>query len=77
MKELGKIISIGQKEHSKKLFENKKRMTIDELSQRLQVSRKTIYGWTYRNLIPFDRIGPRLIRFDLEKIEHWIAEQQK
>jgi excisionase family DNA binding protein len=54
----------------------KQRLSVKELADYLGVSQKTIYGWTYRGIIPFEKIGPRLIRFDVEKIEKWISEQK-
>jgi excisionase family DNA binding protein len=52
-----------------------KLLSVDELAQYLGVSKKTVYGWVYRHWITPERIGPRLIRFNLEKIEQWIASQ--
>lgn len=61
-------------------FENsgtKKKLTVNQLAHYLGISPKTIYGYTYRGIIPFEKVGPRLIRFDLEKIDQWILQNQK
>lgn len=66
-------------EEPQKFFENreskKKFVSVNGLASHLDVSPKTIYGWIYRKLIPFQKIGPRLIRFDLQEVEQWIASQ--
>lgn len=51
--------------------------TPKELSEFLNVPIKTIYGWIYQNKIPYIRIGPRLIRFDLVEIEKWISSKRR
>ncbi len=55
----------------------KKRLSVKELADYLGVAPKTIYGWIYKGLIEPERIGPRLIRFDLEKIEQWILHSKE
>ena len=60
------------------LFENREQLlSINQLADHLTVSPKTIYGWIYKGLIPFVRIGPRVIRFDRRKIDEWILQNQK
>ncbi len=49
----------------------------DDLASRLGVSKKTVYGRIYRRLIPFKKIGPRLIRFDPNDIEQWILQTKE
>ncbi len=55
-----------------KLFDNQidaqQLLTAAELAAHLKVSDKTIYGWVYRGLIQPERLGPRLIRFSLQKV---------
>lgn len=61
-----------------KLFENLSTLlTVDQLAQWLGISPKTIYGWTYRGLIPFERIGPKMVRFRREEIDRWLASNRK
>lgn len=65
-------------EHYKPIYENrivrtKRFLNVKELAIFLNVSAKTIYGWVYRGIIEPERIGPRLIRFDVEKVERWIS----
>jgi excisionase family DNA binding protein len=55
----------------------KKRLSVKELADYLGVAPKTIYGWVYKGLIQPERVGPRLIRFDLEKIEQWILQSKE
>lgn len=48
---------------------------ISEVSSRLGISIKTIYGWVHMRKIPFIKTG-RLVRFDQQDIARWI-EQNK
>ena len=48
--------------------------TVPELAERLRVSRHTIYTWVSQRRIPFLKVG-RLLRFDLNAVERWVAEQ--
>ncbi len=50
-------------------------LTMDELAEILKVSKKTIYGWIYRNKIIPQRIGG-LLRFHTEYIKEWISTNQ-
>ena len=54
---------------------DKKLITVNQLAEYLGVSPKTIYGWHYRGLITAERVGPRLIRFDREKVAEWVSNQ--
>ncbi len=49
-------------------------MTIDELSNYLKVSRRTIYDWLKRNKIPAVKLVGQW-RFQREKIDAWMNEQ--
>lgn len=49
-------------------------LNIQELSEWLNCSSKTIYNWVYRAEIPYRKIGRRLLRFDRREIEQWLAE---
>lgn len=73
-------VSCDSKGQEAKFFDNfrggKKLITVNELAQFLGVSPKTIYGWHYRGLINAERVGPRLIRFDLEKVMQWISNKK-
>ena len=55
----------------------KKRLSVKELADYLGVAPKTIYGWVYKGIIEPERVGPRLIRFDVEKIEKWILHSKE
>ncbi len=44
---------------------------IDELSQRLNISKGTLYNWVYLRRIPFVKLG-RALRFDPNEIERII-----
>jgi excisionase family DNA binding protein len=52
-----------------------KLLTIDQLSETLNVKKKTIYDWTHKGLIPYKRAG-RLLRFDLNDIERWLKNKK-
>jgi excisionase family DNA binding protein len=69
---------IRQQINENKIVEKaKKRLSVKELADYLGVAPKTIYGWVYKGLITPEKIGPRLIRFDLEKIEQWILHAKE
>ena len=49
-------------------------LSIGEASEYMGVSKRTLYRMIRGHQIPFLRIG-RLVKFDLEQIEKWIAKQ--
>lgn len=49
-------------------------LTAPELAQRLRVRVTTIYTWTSRRQIPFQKVGGAL-RFSLPAVERWLREQ--
>src|SRR5688572_5888694 len=49
-------------------------MSVDEVADRLQVSRSTIYGWIATKKIPFLRVGGRIVRFDPDVLASWLDE---
>jgi len=51
--------------------------TIDELSESLGVSPRTIFAWKKTRGLPFVNLGPRLIRYDFDSIEIWLEAQGK
>ncbi len=55
----------------------KKLLTVRELAQRYQVSEKTIYKWVDRGIIESEPAGPKLIRFNLEKVEQRLLNQKE
>ena len=60
------------------IFQNRiagKLLTVEDLSFKLGVSKKTIYGWIYRGLIKPIKVGPRLVRFEPKEVEQWISNQ--
>jgi excisionase family DNA binding protein len=58
-----------------RIVKSKQLLNINQLAAYLGVSVKTIYGWIYRGIIEPERVGPRLIRFDVEKVERWISSK--
>ena len=54
----------------------KKYLTIKELAIYLMISKPTIYLWIAENKIPYIRVNKRVIRFDLEKIDAFMAENE-
>ena len=46
---------------------------IKELAQYLGIREGTLYVWVCHRKIPYVKVG-RLVKFDLQKIEKWIAE---
>ena len=53
-----------------------KLLTIDQLSDILQVKKNTIYSWTFTRKIPFVKINGAL-RFKEKAITKWIDEQEE
>jgi len=52
-------------------------LTTSELSEALGISPRTIFAWKKERGLPFVNLGPRLIRYDFEKIEIWLESQGK
>lgn len=54
----------------------KKRQLIDvnELAEYLKITVETLYNWISQKKIPYVKVGSRLVRFDLEKIDEWLEQ---
>lgn len=50
-------------------------VTINELIERLQVTRQAVWNWRKKGL-PSIKIG-RSVRFNLEDVQKWIDDQNK
>lgn len=48
-----------------------KLLDISQLSEIINIKKKTIYDWTHKGLIPYVKVG-RLLRFDINDIERWL-----
>jgi len=55
----------------------KPRLTINDLSAYLQISKPTIYKMIEENKIPHIRINQRLIRFDPDDIEKYLRDKKQ
>ena len=53
-----------------------KLLTINDLSNLLQVSKRTIYQWTHTGFIPHYKL-PRGVRFRPSEVEKWIQKRKK
>ena len=51
-------------------------LTIQELSQILKISKKTIYGWVHDNYVPYMKLGGA-VRFREKDIETWLAKRSR
>jgi len=51
-------------------------LTIDQLSEILQVRKNTLYSWVFSRKIPHIKIGG-LLRFQEKEISKWIDAQVK
>lgn len=51
-------------------------LTIQELSQILKISKKTIYGWVHDNYVPYMKLGGA-VRFDEKQIATWLAKRSR
>ncbi len=53
----------------------KRYLTISELSEYLNVKKRTLYSWTFQNKIPCVRFGGKILRFDRQRIDAWMEGQ--
>lgn len=51
-------------------------MTVDELSEYLNVQKSLIYRMTYSKQIPHIKLGHRTVRFDPIQIKSWLADNK-
>jgi len=51
--------------------------TINELSEELGISPRTVFAWKKERGLPFVKLGPRLIRYDFDSVEDWLESQEK
>lgn len=51
-------------------------MTIEDLASYLSLSKATIYGYTFRNTIPYTKRGKRLY-FEKSAIDDWLFENSR
>jgi hypothetical protein len=49
-------------------MESKNLLTKDQLATVLNVSLSTINSWMRKGILPFYKLSPRCIRFDMEKV---------
>lgn len=54
----------------------KQYISVEELSKNLSVSKYTVYSWTSSGLLPYHKIGKRII-FDPDEVEEWIMKFKK
>lgn len=52
-----------------------KLLTIQQLSELIQVSPKTIYNWVHIGYVPYYKISG-LVRFRAEQIERWLEKKK-
>jgi excisionase family DNA binding protein len=50
-------------------------LTMEEASNFLKISEKTLKNWTSMRKIPFVKVG-RLVRFDVRSIEAWLKRRE-
>lgn len=51
----------------------KRWLTVEQISDHLQVSKETIYRWLDKGQIPAHKIG-RQWRFQIEEVDEWIRK---
>ena len=62
-------------EQEKKLAASSDYLTYADASQVLNVKVNTLYAWVSRRVIPFVRLGPRVVRFRRQDIDEWVNER--
>lgn len=48
-------------------------LTAQQVATRLGVSERTVRSWTAAGIIPHIRLPGRLIRYEIEQVDAWIA----
>lgn len=51
------------------------RMTYSEAAEYIRIDRSTLRGMVHRRTIPHIRISARVVVFDREAIDRWLAER--
>ena len=51
-------------------------LTIEELSDKLKVSRSTVYRWVHYDFIPYIKLGGA-IRFDEKSVWKWLRSRER
>jgi len=51
-------------------------LTINEMAERLQIKRSTLYAWAAQGTIPHLKLG-RLLRFDADEIDAWLLDHRR
>jgi excisionase family DNA binding protein len=59
----------------KETKKHKRLLDIDQIVDRLNISKNTVYSWVYQKKIPYIKLG-RNVRFDPEKIERWLKSKE-
>lgn len=67
---------MGTQSNTKK-FKMKRYISKRELADYLFVTPKTIELWTEIGLLFPERVGPKLVRYDILKVEQWLMAQNK
>jgi excisionase family DNA binding protein len=49
-----------------------KLLTIEEVSEYLNIKKRTLYKYVQENYIPHVRINKKVIRFQIAKIDNWL-----
>jgi excisionase family DNA binding protein len=50
-------------------------LTYKQAARRLGMNVNTLYAWVCQKKIPHKRLSRRLVRFDADELERWIAER--
>ncbi len=53
-----------------------KLLTVEQLSELIQISRSTLYEWTHTGFIPHYKF-PKGVRFKEAEIDNWLRKRQK
>ncbi len=51
-------------------------LTIDELSDKLKVSKSTVYRWVHYDFIPHIKLGGA-VRFKEKSVDKWLRDREK
>ena len=54
---------------------SKRLVGIKDMADYLDISKATLYNWTFQKKIPYIKIG-RLVKFDLQDINKWLKDKR-
>lgn len=54
----------------------KKLLDVTEAAEYLGVAEKTLYKWVSLKKIPYVKLSPKCLKFDIQDLDRWITEKR-